>query len=276
MLVFGTTDVDAIQQHRVTPPEATAGIWTVSAAGDRAVLKLVRLGGDSGSRWPSSPDPHDPYYWRREPLAYSSGLIESFGVPGVRAEIERDDGSVALWLEAVGDTEAWTVERFARVARRVGRAQAGEPPDEPWLARGWLGRYLHLHGVPPGPVHAALEQLPQALCHHDLHPGNVLDGDLIVDWAYCGHGARGSDAGVLVADAIADRVLAPELADETAGAVWRAYVEGLRESGWSGDDGDVRFAFARGTALRLAWLPRGERDEWDATVAFLQRLASDT
>jgi len=247
----------------------------VSAGGDRAVLKLVALGGGTGSRWPSSPDPADAYYWRREPIAYASGLLEPFGAPAVRAAVEREDGSVALWLDAVPETEPWTVERFARVARRLGSAQAAAPPDEPWLARGWLRRYLHLHGVAPGPVCAALERLPQTLCHHDLHPGNVLDGDLIVDWAYCGYGARGTDAGVLVADGLADRVLPSDLVDDVADAVWAAYLAGLRDGGWSGDEGDVRFAFARGTALRLSWLPRGSRSEWDATVDFLQRLASD-
>jgi hypothetical protein len=260
----------------VTPPEATAGLWTVTAGGDRAVLKVIRLGGDAGSRWPSSPDPLDPYYWRREALAYASGLLEPFGAPVLRAEVARDDGSVALWLEAVADTEPWTSERFARVARRVGRAQAGEAPADAWLARHWLARYLHLHGIAPGPVHAALEQLPQTLCHHDLHPANVLDGDRIVDWAYCGAGARGSDAGVLVADGLADQVFAGDVVDEVADAVWNGYVAGLRDAGWNGDEAEVRFAFARGTALRLSWLPRGSRPEWDATIDFLQRLASDT
>ena len=42
---------------------------------DGAVLKLVRdfRGGDS--RWPSQPHASDPYYWRREPLVYESGLL---------------------------------------------------------------------------------------------------------------------------------------------------------------------------------------------------------
>ena len=57
--------------------------------------------------------------------------------------------------------------------------------------------------------------------------------------------------------------------------MWGGYLTGLREAGWAGEEADVRFAFARGTALRLSWLPRGERPAWDATIEFLHRLASD-
>ena len=57
-----------------------------------------------------------------------------------------------------------------------------------------------------------------------------------------------------------------------AAAVLEGYLRGLDGVA---DEGDVRFAFARGTALRLSWLPRGDRPAWDATIAFLQRLASD-
>ena len=68
-----------------------------------AVLKLIRLGAAPGPRWPSEPDPPDPYYWRREALVYGSGLLD--GLDGLRAPrlfglFEREDGSVATWLEA--------------------------------------------------------------------------------------------------------------------------------------------------------------------------------
>jgi hypothetical protein len=77
---------------------------------------------------------------------------------------------------------------------------------------------------------------------------------------------------VLVADGIADEAFPAALAEEVAAAVWDVYVAGLADGGWDGDLADVRFAFARGTRLRLAWLPRGARPAWDATVAFLDGL----
>jgi len=263
-----------VRQLRKTPPAATAGLWQVTTASDSAVLKVVVEGGAS-SRWPSSPDPAHPYYWRREPCVYESGVAAIFGVPACRALIEREDGSVALWLEDVPEVTVWTPALLGQVAHRVGHAQAGVPPDDGWLSRDWLRAYLDLHGVAGGgDVLARLDAMPPTLCHHDLHPGNVLEGGVLIDWAYCGLAARGLDAGVLVADGLADEAFPVSIADEVADAVWLGYLAGLRAGGWSGSVDDVRFAFAHGTALRLSWLPRGEKPAWDATIDFLQRLAS--
>ena len=264
-----------MKQLRRTPPAATAGVWHVTAGSDSAVLKVVHDGG-SGSRWPASSDRADPYYWRREPCAYESGLLRAFGAPACRALVERDDGSVALWLEDAPEVATWTPELLEGVARRLGRAQAAPLPDEPWLSRGWLRAYLALHDVAGAPFVDRLDALPQTFCHHDFHPANVLgaNADVVIDWAYCGLGAVGLDAGVLVADGVADEAFPAELADAVCSAVWRGYLAGLGDGGWSGDEADVRLAFAHGTALRLSWLPRGERAAWDATIDFLQRLAS--
>jgi hypothetical protein len=243
----------------------------VTAQSDSAVLKVIVESG-AESRWPSSPDPGHPYYWRREACVYESGVAAAFGTPACRALVERADGSVALWLEDVPEVAAWTPELLGDVARRVGSAQALAPPEDEWLSSGWLRAYLALHGVTEGEdVLARLDALPPTLCHHDLHPANVLDGGVVIDWAYCGLAAAGLDAGVLVADGIADGAFPAEQADAAAAAVWDGYLEGL---GGAFDEGDVRFAFACGTALRLSWLPRGKKPAWDATIDFLERLAS--
>lgn len=208
---------------------------------------------------------------------YESGVARPFGAPACRAVVERADGSVALWLADEPEVERWTPELLGAVARRLGRAQAAPAPEEPWLSRRWLRAYLALHDVAPTDVLERLEALPPTLCHHDFHPGNVVgaSADVVVDWAYCGHGARGLDPGVLVADGIADEAFPAGLADEVAEAVWEGYLAGLLDGGWSGAEEDVRIAFAQGTALRLSWLPRGERPAWDAAIDFLNRLASD-
>ena len=247
----------------------------MTAGSDRAVLKLLRAGQTTDSRWPASPDPAHPYYWRREACAYESGVLAAFGAPACRAVVERPDGSLALWLELVPEVDAWTPELLGVVAERLGRAQREEPADTGWLARDWLRAYLVLHGVPADEdVLARLDGMRQTLCHNDFHPANVLgrSGEVVIDWAYCGIGAVGLDAGVLVADGIADQAFPAEAADEAAAAVWEGYLAGL---GGVCDEADVRFAFARGTALRLSWLPRGERPSWDATAALLGRLASE-
>jgi hypothetical protein len=238
------------------------------------VLKLIRLGAGPHPRWLSRPEPGDPYYWRREPVAYASGALARFGAPACIAAIDRDDGSVALWLEDGGDPPVWTPALLGVAARRLGTAQAGGPPDEEWVARGFLRRYLELHEVAGGSALDRIEAMPATLCHNDLHPADVLAGGGVVDWAFCGAAARGLDAGVLVADGIADGAFDAALADAVADAVWDGYLHGLRAGGWSGSEDDVRFAFAHGTALRLSWLTRGEHPTWDATIDFLERLAS--
>lgn len=272
--VFGSTAVGTIEPLRPRAFASALGVWRVRAGDDSAVLKLLRLGAAPHPRWPSRADPRDPYYWRREPLAYASGVLEPFGIPACRACIDRPDGSVALWLDDGGDPPAWTPVLLGEVARRLGRAQAALAGriDEPWLARDWLREYLLLHDVSlDEKLLERLDGMTQTICHHDFHPSNVLESGVVIDWAYAGAGALGLDAGVLVADGLADGAFEPALADTVAGEVWSGYLAGLREGGLAGGEDEVRYAFLRGTALRLSWLPRGTSPAWDATVELLDR-----
>jgi hypothetical protein len=133
---------------------ATAGLWRVSGDDWSVVLKLVHHSPDGHPHWLSSTDPDHWYYWKREVLAYRSGLPASFagGLRGPRCLgiFERDDGTVALWLEDAGrgiPGTAWDVESYRPAARRLGHAQgvmAREQPlrRESWFAREWLRAYL--------------------------------------------------------------------------------------------------------------------------------------
>ena len=129
-------------------------------------------------------------------------------------------------------------------------------------------------------VLARLDDVPQTLCHHDFHPGNVVgaDASVVVDWAYCGLAAVGLDAGVLVADGLADGAFPPVLADAVDCAVRAGYAAGLADGGWAGREDDVWLAYLRGTALRLSWLRRASerlatedprREAWSAAVDLL-------
>jgi Ser/Thr protein kinase RdoA (MazF antagonist) len=251
------------------------------------VLKLIRLGAAPLQRWPSESGPADPYYWRREALVYESGLLD--GLDGLQAPsllglFERDDGSVALWLEDVPEAPPWTAERLRAFARRLGRAQAAfarHPPEEEWLARGFLRRYLQLHEVAGAECEAVLARLdafPHTFAHNDLHPANVhQDGGIVLDWAFSGIAPLGLDPGVLVGDGIADDVIPAEQADAAGTAVWEGYSAGLRDGGFDGDIEAIRWAFLRGTALRLSWLDPDAaredrmRDSWRAASALLGR-----
>jgi hypothetical protein len=122
--------------QRVRGTALTAGV-PVSCS---VVLKACR---DPGQR--QHHDVRAPNYWKREFLAYASGLIADLP-PGVRAPRcygveERPDGHAWLWLEDL--TEAygtpWPLERYALAARLAGQLNgaylAGRPiPDLPWLS----------------------------------------------------------------------------------------------------------------------------------------------
>jgi Ser/Thr protein kinase RdoA (MazF antagonist) len=237
------------------------------------VLKVIRLGAAPLPRWPSEPGLSDPYYWRREALVYGSALLDGLDdlrAPELLGLFEREDGSVAIWLEDVPESPPWTPETLGAFARRLGRVQAAfarRLPDEDWLPRGFLRRYLELHeieGADCEAVLARLDTLPHTLAHNDLHPANVHgDGTVVLDWAFAGLAPLGLDAGVLVGDGIADDVIAAGQADAAGTAVWDGYSAGLREAGFDGDVDAIRWAFLRGTALRLSWLdPDRAREEW--------------
>jgi hypothetical protein len=292
--VFGAAvEVEAELLGHATPA-ATAGVWRVRTADDTAILKVVRHDPNGNERWPSSDLESDPYYWRREPLFYSSDLLGRFGddvkAPRCRLCRERDDGTVALWLDDAGAHPDWTVDRFRRIAADLGRMQgraAAQLPSEPWLSRGWLRAYLDLRArwiedYRDGPyadevaalwtrreqILARVDAAPQTLCHFDFYPANVFGADetVVIDWAYCGLGALGSDPGNLVPDAIFDGFVALEHATAVRDAVWDGYLEGLTGTGLQVDVDEVRYVFLAATALKFAWIPgtalaRGPDDE---------------
>jgi len=151
-------------------------------------------------------------------------------------------------------------------------------------AAGWRA-YLKLRGPLPEGAEAVLARLgagPQTLCHNDLHPANLVGADatVAIDWAYCGLGALGLDAGVLVADAFADGFIEAVRAEQLAHAVWEGYRAGL---GGAQED-EARYAFLAGTALRYSWIARGladpdldpdKRRRWVPVTAMLDRWAEE-
>jgi hypothetical protein len=160
--VFGidAADPDRVHVTRVYEPvaSASAGIWRVTidardASRTSAILKVVGHSGDGHPNWRSGTDPTHWYYWRREVLAYETGLLESFAgefrAPACYLVGPRNDGRVALWLEDVQATPAtdWSLEDYGAAARHLGHMQgefaAGRAvPDHEWLSHGWLRSYL--------------------------------------------------------------------------------------------------------------------------------------
>jgi hypothetical protein len=155
--VFDDPGIDRSQVtiERVYEPVASAssGIWRITFGSRTAILKLVAHSAEGHPNWRSGADPKHWYYWRREVLAYETGLLESLTgglrVPSCPLIASRADGSVALWLEDLRSRPAttWPVSRYHAAARHFGHMQGAflsgrALPDHDWLSRDWLRSYL--------------------------------------------------------------------------------------------------------------------------------------
>jgi len=242
------------------------------------VLKLLRLGAGPTEQWGSDPDVDSPFYWRREIEVYRSTLLAGAPFRPPRCElVERADGSVALWLEDVGEPGAWTLDEIGDLAARLASLRA--PDDAPrWLARGWLRRYLAARAARFDPAlevwrrrDAILERIeagPPVLVHNDFHPGNIFRAPakpVVIDWAFCGLGVPGDDAGILTADFLFDEYFPVERAAELIDRVWSSYAAALDPSLVE----EAEFAYFAGNALRYGWAA-----EWNERFAHVYRALS--
>jgi hypothetical protein len=288
--------VDDVSVEQLYEPVASAsrGIWRVRVADRSAVLKLVAHSDGGSVNWRSGADPSHWYYWQREVLAYDSGLLASLPgglhAPRCYAATARADGSVALWLEDLGRASgaAWPLDRYGVAASHLGETQGSylvsRPlPTDAWLSRGWLRSYLAQRerdfalleepvaaAFPSATIAAAialrddrvqlldvLDQMPRTLCHMDLHPANLFEGEdatVAIDWSFVGLGAIGEDAGNLVPDSVLDFHVEPDRITDLYELVSSEYDAGLRDAGWDGPDLVVRLAMAATIAARYAWI----------------------
>lgn len=138
---------------------ATGGLYRVMGSGRQhgqqnarpvpwsLILKIVHLAEDTPQGWGT--DLLHFGYWKREALAYQSGILEGLGVnmraPHCFEAAEQPDGSVWLWLEEITESgqAIWPVARYGLAARHFGQWQgtylAGRPlPALSWLQTGWL------------------------------------------------------------------------------------------------------------------------------------------
>lgn len=249
---------------RGKPFASTLGVWRIRAGGRSAVLKHLALGAGGTRTWPSEPGVESPHYWRREAEVYEQGLPPGvpFRLPACTS-FERADGSVALWLEDVGDPGPWPDADIVDVARRL--AAMPSLDDGPaWLARDWFPRYLELRAFRFDPglsywqrrseIVARIEAGPKVLVHNDFHPGNVFrpGGEpVVIDWAFAGIGVPGSDAGILAGDFLFDGFYAPADARHLIELVWDAYSGALDPALVE----EAEFTYFVGNALRYGWAP---------------------
>jgi hypothetical protein len=109
-------------------------------------------------------------------------------------------------------------------------------------------------------VLAALDRLPQVLCHADCGRRNLLarragDGEpetVAIDWAFLGRGAVGEEGTPLVMTSVLFGIgLEPADVPALSRACYAGYLAGLRDAGWEGDERLVRLGYAAAMALRF-------------------------
>lgn len=154
---------------------------------------------------------HDPRhwaYWRREPMAYASGLLPvgpELAAPRCYAVVND-----VIYLADVGATP----ESPRNAAYRLGVWQANTSiPDVPWLANHQLAQRIAAYRLnwldvdaDPGIVKLwerrmelldALLQVPHLVTHGDFSIGNLLAATpattVVLDWATFGTGPIGAD-----------------------------------------------------------------------------------
>ncbi|MEV0647365.1 aminoglycoside phosphotransferase family protein [Phytomonospora sp. NPDC050363] len=193
---------------------ATAGVARLDAAyragraeGTFSVIRKTFRPVSSGRHAEAARDPRHWAFWRREVLAYASGVLPSG--PGLRAPVCFGHGDDVVYLE---DVEG-TTESPVLAAARLGRWQAAAAaPSAPWLSGHQLAQRVAAGGLDWSAVDAdprmpalwerraelleALAGLPQVLSHGDFHHANIIAtaGDTVVlDWGTLGLAPTGAD-----------------------------------------------------------------------------------
>lgn len=270
-------------------------------------------------RDPESDVPSQWDYWKREFLAYSSGILGE--LPGISAPrllgANDEDDAAYVWLEDVAaqGQSRWPADRYELAALHLGRFNgaylADRPiPDAPFLTRTYLRAWTNwipwrdvfrsseswsdplvaaAIPVPPierlerlhstvGPLFDRLERLPQTFSHLDAWRTNLIDArsasgedrTVAIDWSFVGTAPPGQEVAILVGGSHIWLDADPDELAVVSKRAFTAYVDGLREAGWRGDEGVVRFAYAASAALYLApvltfWIARiasPARREW--------------
>ena len=129
-----------------------------------------------------STDPGGIWYWKREALAYQSGLLHhlpggNVTAPGCYQVEERSEDSLWLWMEDIREDIAspWSIEQYALAARQLGQFNgaylAGQAcPSEPWVTRNWLRQYTEHAAAGIDFIHAN----PDHPVIRHMYPGNTL------------------------------------------------------------------------------------------------------
>lgn len=138
----------------------TAGVVRVRGSADgedfSIIVKQTHSDPDTDPHalWGSGADAGHQHYWKREWLAYASGLLADLPgrlrAPRLLLATEPAEGVAWFWLEDVAGRPGaqWQPQQYARAAHDLATMQgaysAGNPPlpTVAWLSRGWLAAWV--------------------------------------------------------------------------------------------------------------------------------------
>lgn len=260
------------------------------------ILKIIQSPANLG--WENFGEGNDQThwnYWKREPLIYQSRFLETLpqglSAPHFFGIVEHPGNIIWLWLEDITDSEneIWTLDRYAQIARLLGRfngkcaLQSSTPPFA-WLGkqriRAWIAM-IPWHTIPwehpqtltryPKPESNSfarmlidherfltkMEGLPQTICHGDTYPTNFMSRRLpdsqqeivALDWALASIAPVGADLGQLVFGA---QTNLKEINSVNIDQVlFENYFEGLKDSNCHLEYQLVRFGYTAYAAMQV-------------------------
>lgn len=138
----------------------TGGVYRVRTEGHSLVIKVVTKGADADPHalWVAGAEPAHRNYWKREWLAYSTGLLDALPgelrAPRTMLVTEPADDESWVWMEDVEGLPGaeWVVDDYDSVAFDLATTQAAYAsgrsmlPVYPWLSRHWLRGWVETLG----------------------------------------------------------------------------------------------------------------------------------
>ena len=129
-----------------------------------------------------------------------------------------------------------------------------------------------------------VEETSKSLCHRDYHSKNLFpipdtgagSFTIALDWANVGVEYLGADIGLLLASAIKWLELSLDEAEALVEPIFDAYLVGLAEAGWSGNEEQVRLTYltclGMGEAIRTIGIAAIAVDHPDSHASFEQLM----
>lgn len=134
----------------------TAGVSRVRGDDFSLIIKALHnvTDPDPLAIWTSGDEPSHRNYWKREWLAYSTGLLDTLPgelrAPRTIMTTEASDAECWIWMEDVEGRPGadWDLDDYDSVAFDLATTQAAYAsgrsilPSEPWLSRQWLRSFV--------------------------------------------------------------------------------------------------------------------------------------